>query len=267
MLRKTPDTTAEKANEFYKQGKKYHLIRTYRSAIEAYTSSIKLRPSYWAYANRGICYDKSGEGEKALADFNTALRLSAGLEFSDKSDQLATIYYNRAVFYSIRSKKSEALADFSMAIALNPANAKFYRRRAKEYFENSHDPEQYGRAIGDCVRAAELSPSGNHHLYYMLDSTTVTVAKVLSGITALPGNMQIPLLEKLLDPQSWLRKNLPPLSDKKTHKITEALQAAKQLVPVATTPRNLGFFKVEADVYLQKTNPGFDAEDKFDCGL
>lgn len=63
------------------------------------------------YNNRGLIYFQSGKSQKALYDYNTALKLNP---------YLASAYNNRANYYAACGKLATALADYDQAIDLKP---------------------------------------------------------------------------------------------------------------------------------------------------
>ncbi len=92
-------------------------------------------PAVLAHYKRAIWYAKTGEVEKAFADYAKALSLNP--EFSD-------CYLNRGVLYARRGELQEALKDFSDAIRYNPKRAILYYTRAQAY-----------RALGEDALAQE----------------------------------------------------------------------------------------------------------------
>ncbi|MDZ8224082.1 tetratricopeptide repeat protein [Nostoc sp. ChiVER01] len=63
------------------------------------------------FNNRGLIYFKSGEKQKALCDYNTALKLNS---------KLVGAYNNRANYYVVCGDLAAAIADYDRAIDLNP---------------------------------------------------------------------------------------------------------------------------------------------------
>lgn len=86
-----------------------------------------------------------GKHEKALADFNRAIKLEP---------QEAGGYLGRGNTLNIMSRYREALADYDKAISLDPDLANAYANRAIAY---SHLKE-YEKAIADYEKCLQLDP-------------------------------------------------------------------------------------------------------------
>jgi len=64
-----------------------------------------------AYVARGLAWQKKGDGDKALADYNDAIRVNP-------KDALA--YNDRGMLWRERGEPDRAIADFTTAIAIDP---------------------------------------------------------------------------------------------------------------------------------------------------
>lgn len=104
-------------------------------------------PAVLAHYKRAIWYAKTGEVEKAFADYARALELNP--EFSD-------CYLNRGILYARRGELDEALKDLSDAIRYNPKRAVLFYTRAQVY----RDLGQDALAADDLVMARSLDISG-----------------------------------------------------------------------------------------------------------
>ena len=115
-------------------------------AIEDFNMAIELKNDYsQAYYNRGLTYDENGKIEKALENYNKAIKL--------KPDY-AEAYGNRGSIYIKESKFDKAVADYNIAIKLRPDLAEVYYNRSIVY-ANEGD---YDKAIQDCNTAIGLKP-------------------------------------------------------------------------------------------------------------
>jgi tetratricopeptide (TPR) repeat protein len=97
------------------------------------------------FRNRGVAYANKGDYDRALADFNEAIRLDP---------KSARAFGNRGVLYVHKGDYNKALADFNEAIRLDPNNALAFcnRGRAKRNINDAN-----GNA--DIAKARQLDPS------------------------------------------------------------------------------------------------------------
>ncbi|MFI5018775.1 MAG: tetratricopeptide repeat protein [Dongiales bacterium] len=65
----------------------------------------------WAYVNRGSAYGESGQPDKAIVDFNEALRLSPNY---------ATALADRGIAYSQQGQSERAMQDLNAALSSSP---------------------------------------------------------------------------------------------------------------------------------------------------
>ena len=70
------DPGSAKPNLYYNLAKAYLLNRNLDQAIQGFTKTIKIKPTYGlAYANRGVAFKDKGDYDKAARDFRKALTL------------------------------------------------------------------------------------------------------------------------------------------------------------------------------------------------
>lgn len=93
----------------------YRYGKDYNRAIQDYNDAIRLRPT-WAvpYNNRGVTYSRKGEYDKAIDDYTRAMGLD--------SNYPAPIY-NRAVTLLQSGRPDLALPDFESVLSFNAKNA------------------------------------------------------------------------------------------------------------------------------------------------
>ncbi|MFA0963700.1 tetratricopeptide repeat protein [Roseivirga sp. BDSF3-8] len=98
-------------------GDKYFNQKDYEKAIEAYTTHLETSPNdVESIYNRGVAYAETGQGEKAVADWNRILEddenhfyalMSLGKHFFEQKEYgESAFYYERA--YKAKDQSSEA---------------------------------------------------------------------------------------------------------------------------------------------------------------
>ncbi|HYZ44283.1 MAG TPA: tetratricopeptide repeat protein [Xanthobacteraceae bacterium] len=97
-----------------------------------------------AFNTRGIGYRLKGEYDRAIGDYNQAIRINA---------KFATAYNNRAIAYDTKGDYDRAIADYEQAIKLKPS-AETYFNRGNAHLGKSH----YDHAIDDYNQAIKLKP-------------------------------------------------------------------------------------------------------------
>ena len=75
----------------------------------------------WAYTNRGIAYGAKGEPDRAIADYDQAIRLNPNF---------AMAFYNRGIAYYFQKDFDRAIADYDQAIQFDANNGHAYNNRA-----------------------------------------------------------------------------------------------------------------------------------------
>ncbi len=115
----------------------------------------------WAYNRRGESRAKAGDDQRALADFETAVRLNGAWR----------AVHNRGVSYAAAGRMDEAAADFDQTIQLNPRYTNAYYNRAELRYRR----EDYTGAIDDYSQAIKLGPpdaamfNGRGHAFYRIE--------------------------------------------------------------------------------------------------
>ncbi|OYV95150.1 MAG: hypothetical protein B7Z73_02565 [Planctomycetia bacterium 21-64-5] len=152
-----------------------------RPAIQEATAALELREEPLAHLNRGTAYLAIGQPEKALADFNDAVRLDAsdamgwynrGLAEAQLNDleaalddfrqalalrpEFSAAWLNRGVSYAVRDELALAEHDFDHVIQLEPHAADAYLYRAdvrfrQKHFEPAWDDLQMAEKLGVTV--------------------------------------------------------------------------------------------------------------------
>jgi tetratricopeptide (TPR) repeat protein len=100
----------------------------------------------WVYNIRGLAYDSKGEHDRAIADYDEAIRLDP---------KNAKAYYNRGASYYDRGELDRALTDYGEATRLDPKDADTYVNRGLAYDRKG----EHDRAIADYDEAIRLDPN------------------------------------------------------------------------------------------------------------
>ena len=122
---------------YFYRGAAYYYKGDYDRAITDYDQAIRLQPDLaGAYYNRGLTYADKGDYDRAIADYDQAIRLRP---------DLAEAYYNRGNAYADKGDTDRAIADYDQAIQLRPDYATAYYNRGVAYYYKG----DYDRAIAD----------------------------------------------------------------------------------------------------------------------
>jgi tetratricopeptide (TPR) repeat protein len=129
-------------------------ISAYGRAIEVAKRASLRDPERLSevFSNRGLLYFGSEDQNRAVADFNEAIRLDP---------KNAASRYNRGNAFNAKGEYNSAVVDYSEAIRLNPAFALAYHGRGSAYYSK----DDYDRAIADFGEAIKLEPKLAHAYY------------------------------------------------------------------------------------------------------
>ncbi|SMN11914.1 TPR domain protein, putative component of TonB system [uncultured Candidatus Thioglobus sp.] len=138
------------ANAFNNRGNAYDKLGEHQKAIEDFDKATKIKIDYAsAFNNRGIVYSELGKYQKAIEDFDKAI------EF--KPDY-ASAFNNRGIVYSELGKYQKAIEDFDKAIEFKENYADALNNRGITYRELGGE-ENEEQAIKDFKKAQNIDPS------------------------------------------------------------------------------------------------------------
>ena len=130
---------------FNNRGYVYALEGNYDRAIEDYDRALRLDPdSSLIWNNRGLAWHRKGQDDRAIQDFDRAIRLNptgAGVA-------------NRASSYSAMGQYDRAIEDFDRALSLKPDDADLLGNRC--YAKASAGA--LAAALADCNEALRRMP-------------------------------------------------------------------------------------------------------------
>lgn len=131
------------------------------------------------FNNRGLIYFESGEADKALGDYNTALKINPNL---------ASAYNNRANYYAACGQLAAAIADYDQALDLNPSHVRAWINRGITL----RDLGRYEQAIDNFDIGLLLGQLEGHiyaergRTYHLCGDWNCAIADYQRALTLLP---------------------------------------------------------------------------------
>jgi tetratricopeptide (TPR) repeat protein len=172
--------------EFYdKRGNEYLAKREWEKAIADFNEAIRLDPEGSGYHSRGLCYDAKGDYDNAIADFSTAIRLRP-----DNSVQ----YESRGEAYLGKGDYDKAVADFSEAI----------RKRQKSFPDDPQDQAYTLRGIAYAAKGDFDAANADWQTVLQMDAANpmekILVKKIIAIVQKqrANGSSQLTLAPNLL---------------------------------------------------------------------
>src|SRR5215510_13623432 len=131
---------------FYKRANGYYERGQYDRAIEDYNQAIRLNPNHAnAFSNRGVAYGRKGDYDRAVENYDEAIRLNP---------KHAAALYGRGNAYRRKGDYDRAIENYDEALRLNPKHANALYNRGNAYRHKG----DYDRAIENYDEAIELNP-------------------------------------------------------------------------------------------------------------
>jgi tetratricopeptide (TPR) repeat protein len=134
------------SNAYMTRGNCYAGKGDWDRALRDYDEAVRIQPNnYDALVNRGNAYAHHNERDKSTRDYDEALRLNP---------KMFQAYCNRALNYLAAGDLDRALADLTESVRLNPKFAEGYSRRSTVLFRLKRKDE----ALADADAAVKLTP-------------------------------------------------------------------------------------------------------------
>jgi lipoprotein NlpI len=149
-------------------------------AMADYNEAIRLDPKLaLAFNNRAIAYAEKGDLDRAIADYNEAIRLDP---------KYADAFNNRAIAYADKGDADRAMANYNEAIRLNPKLAvAFHFRGIANLYVGS-----LPKALADLSQASKLDPK---------DAYTALWLDIVNQRSNLPSRLLLQIAQ--IDMSKW----------------------------------------------------------------
>ncbi len=153
----TVDKSPNKARGYNARGVAYSNKGQYEKAIGDFNAALRIYPKYAsAYNNRGDAYNNKGELDKAILDFTRAITINPNY---------ADAYYNRANAYSNKKDYDKVISDYTEVLRINPRDKEAYNNRAVAYFMR----KKYNEAREDANKSQDLGYPVNPEFIKLLN--------------------------------------------------------------------------------------------------
>jgi tetratricopeptide (TPR) repeat protein len=137
--------------DFYrKRGFDWYRKGEYDKAIADYDLAIRLDPDADVYVKRGTAWYETDEYDKAIADFDQAIKINP---------KHAEAYLKRGTAWDHKGEYDKAIADYDQAIKINPKDDWPYNNRAFAWKKKG----AFDKAIADYEQAIKLNPTFGRH--------------------------------------------------------------------------------------------------------
>ena len=141
----------DKAKAYNSRGVTYENKGEHDRAITDYDQAIRLDPNFAkAYLNRGASYYGKSDYDRAIQDYTEAIQMDATGSQGCRPCALK----GRGQAYDSKGDYDRAIADYDQATRLDPKDADTYIERGVSYYGK----EDYDRAIADFDQAIRIDP-------------------------------------------------------------------------------------------------------------
>src|SRR5215467_5168656 len=152
VIKAARDKGDKLAEAFNNRGVAYDKNGEYDRAILDYDQAIKLKPSAEGYFNRGNAHLVKGHYDHAIDDYNQAIKLKA---------DFAAAFDNRCWARAVAGILKQALADCNQALRLMPNNAATLDSRGFVFLKMTN----FDAAVSDYDAALRINPKLAFALY------------------------------------------------------------------------------------------------------
>ncbi|MBX9671040.1 MAG: tetratricopeptide repeat protein [Candidatus Obscuribacterales bacterium] len=152
-----PMTLSPETLDFFREkATLFRDLRRYQEGIALASECLAIAPNdVVLYLVRGQCYSRSGDYQKAVRDYSTAIRVAA-----PDSPIVPFVYFERSSTYEVLGELEKAEADLSYVLrtnsALEPVSTK---RRYIELLSSQAKPEKLAQAISISTELINESPT------------------------------------------------------------------------------------------------------------
>lgn len=134
------------ASAFNNRGSAYKDRGDYDRAIADFNQAIRLDPKdATAFSNRGMAYGRKGQYDRAIEDFDQAIRLDS---------KFAAAFNNRGKAYELKGQHDRAIENYSEAIRFNPKYDGAFKGRC---WNRAIAGRELREALEDCNTALGLT--------------------------------------------------------------------------------------------------------------
>ncbi|PWT85862.1 MAG: hypothetical protein C5B56_13360 [Proteobacteria bacterium] len=147
VLGRARESVQNRTMAFYNRGISYQAKGDHDRAIADFDQALKLRPNEPdALVNRGRSYEAKGDHDRAITDYEQVLKVRPG-----NLDAL----FNRGLSYEAKGDHDRAIADYDQVLKARPNDQDALYQRGASYLEKKN----YDRGIADLDRLIRLKPN------------------------------------------------------------------------------------------------------------
>lgn len=143
------------AAAFSNRGNGYRFKGDTDRAIQDYDQAVKLDPknAIW-FINRGAAYDFKGQHDRAIEDYDQAIKLNP---------KQIVAFLNRGIAYNSKGEHDRAIQDYDEAIRLSPERKAIHVLNRGNAYRLKGDID---RALRDLNEAVALNPRSANAFYF-----------------------------------------------------------------------------------------------------